>query len=120
MYTFVSQSLRKLLNEQEKVLKIAIPFEGFGWFLYLRLLVYHDYGRKRLIKSKVIRQKDDCAYQEERNVRLLENAFWDSPFCLITDEVFREMILPKWFNDLIVITLGQCIFKFYKVFKGFL
>ena len=45
-----------------------------------------------------------CAYQEVRNSRFSENLacfvflkhqFWDSPFCLITDEIAHDKVNPN-------------------------
>ena len=59
----------------------------------------HPIFRKTNISYPMIRTR--CAYQEIRNVRFSENCacfvflkepFWDSPFCLITDEYIMEKV----------------------------
>ena len=65
-------------------------------------------------------RKRVCAYQRVRNVRFSENLacfafllppFWDSPFCLITDELemYKVSLCASWF----FVRMTHFLFKYF-------
>ena len=71
------------------------------------------FSEKTNISNPLIRTPT-CAYQGVRNFRFFGKTFWDSPFCLITDDIRYPLLqFQSWkkeVNFFLVTSTGRCSF----------
>ena len=110
---------RKLINFIEFVGNKAKVESQNGCFKETK---HVKFSEKTNISKPLIRTRT-CACQGVRNIRFSENltcfvflkqAFWNSPFCLITDDLFKDPSYSVKLKFLKIIVVNQVVFVLRK------